>query len=55
MPDVLTQLKATADAAVHTPTWSLRDEDLVECLDAHEVQKLLPPGRQPRGQAEYVR
>ncbi|WP_345536679.1 HNH endonuclease signature motif containing protein [Phytohabitans rumicis] len=34
MPDVLTQLKATADASVSTPTWSLRDEDLVECLDA---------------------
>ncbi|GFJ96188.1 DUF222 domain-containing protein [Phytohabitans rumicis] len=33
MPDVLTELKATADASVSTPTWSLRDEDLVECLD----------------------
>ncbi|WP_371871420.1 hypothetical protein [Phytohabitans rumicis] len=34
MQDVLTQLKATADAGVHTPTWSLRDDELIESLDA---------------------
>jgi hypothetical protein len=42
MPEALTQLKALAGDCVDTPTWSLRDADVVDCLDAvHAVEQAL--------------